>query len=176
MLVEPTGTLTLAGADTLVVVLEMATVVPPVGAASVRLTVQVAEAGAVSIAGVQLNELKAEVGWAVTDTVAVRIAPPAEAVTVTVCVEATAAAVRVKLADIAPAATVRLAGTVSAELLLETATANPPDAAVLFSVTVQEVDCPEAMLSGLQESAVSCTGTETLSVNDVDTPPAVAVS
>jgi hypothetical protein len=38
---------------------------------------------------------------------------------------------------VAPAATVTLAGTVTAELLLDRLTANPPLAAAAFSVTVQ---------------------------------------
>jgi hypothetical protein len=45
--------------------------------------------------------------------------------------------VAVKLALEAPAATVTEGGTVTAELLLATLTANPPLGAVAFSVTVQ---------------------------------------
>jgi hypothetical protein len=49
----------------------------------------------------------------------------------------TAETVAVKLPVVAPAATVTLAGTVTAELLLARLTANPPLAAAAFRVTVQ---------------------------------------
>jgi hypothetical protein len=49
----------------------------------------------------------------------------------------TAATVAVKPALVAPDATVADAGTVTAELLLDRFTANPPLAAAAFSVTVQ---------------------------------------
>ena len=62
---------------------------------------------------------------------------PALAVRVTVCAEETALTVAVKLALAEPAATVTEAGTVTAELLLASATARPPAAAETFSVAVQ---------------------------------------
>lgn len=63
--------------------------------------------------------------------------PPALAVNVAVCPVLTDDTVAVKLPVVAPAATVMLAGTVTAELLLTRPTTNPPLAAAALSVTVQ---------------------------------------
>jgi hypothetical protein len=63
--------------------------------------------------------------------------PPALAVKVAVCEVLTAVTVAEKLAVVAPAATVTLPGTVTAELLLARLTANPPVAAAELNVTVQ---------------------------------------
>jgi hypothetical protein len=63
--------------------------------------------------------------------------PLALAVNVTACAVLTDETVAVKLPVVAPAATVTVAGTVTAELLLVRPTANPPLAAAAFSVTVQ---------------------------------------
>jgi hypothetical protein len=58
--------------------------------------------------------------------------------------------VAVKVPLVAPAVTVRLAGTVTLALLLDSATLAPPLGAVALSVTVQ-VDVPrETTLAGLQ--------------------------
>jgi hypothetical protein len=61
---------------------------------------------------------------------------------VAVCVVVTDETVAEKLALLAPAATVTDEGTVTAELLLDRLTANPPLAAAVFRVTVQ-VSVPE---------------------------------
>jgi hypothetical protein len=68
-----------------------------------------------------------------------------------------------KLADEAPEATVTLAWTVTAELLLERATTAFPEAA-LFRVTVQFDVAPLAIDDGLQFNEVTCVGTVTLTV------------
>lgn len=65
---------------------------------------------------------------------------PAVAVRVAVCAEVTVATVAVKLAEVAPAATVTEAGTVTAELLLARVTLIPPVAAVAVRLTVQVSD------------------------------------
>ncbi len=52
------------------------------------------------------------------------------------------------VAVVAPAATLTEAGTVSAPLLLESATAAPPEGAAAERVTVQDDDAPDAMLEG----------------------------
>lgn len=62
---------------------------------------------------------------------------PAElALTVTYCVDPTADALAVKPALVAPAGTITVAGTASAELLLDRLTLSPPAGAVAFSFTV----------------------------------------
>jgi hypothetical protein len=64
----------------------------------------------------------------------------------------------VKFAVLRPVATVTLAGTVTAPLLLDSATAAPPDGAALVNVTVQ-LDVPLlAIEAGLQLSALTWTG------------------
>jgi len=63
--------------------------------------------------------------------------PPALAVSVTVCAELTEDTVAVKLAVVAPAAMVSLAGTATAELLLDTLTLNPPLGAAALTANAQ---------------------------------------
>ena len=63
--------------------------------------------------------------------------PPALAVRVAVCAELTVETVAEKLALVAPAATVTVAGNVTAVLLLARFTAKPPVAAAAFRDTVQ---------------------------------------
>src|SRR3990172_1574683 len=63
-----------------------------------------------------------------------------------------------KLAVVAPAATVTLAGTVAAALLLDSATSAPPAGAALLSVTVPVEDSPPVTLAGLTETAESTGG------------------
>jgi hypothetical protein len=62
---------------------------------------------------------------------------PALAVSFTVVATLTEETVTVKLALLAPTGTVTEAGTVTADLLLASLTANPPLAAAAFNVTVQ---------------------------------------
>jgi hypothetical protein len=58
--------------------------------------------------------------------------------------------VAVKLPVVAPAAIVTLAGTLTAELLLATPTANPPLGAAAFSVTVQ-LSVPAPVIDALPQ-------------------------
>ena len=60
-----------------------------------------------------------------------------------------------KVAEVAPAATVAEAGTVSKVLLAETVTAAPPVGAAWFRVTVQVAAAPEARVAGEQVRPVS---------------------
>jgi len=69
--------------------------------------------------------------------VKVLLTPPALAVSVTVCAGLTDVTVAEKLALLDPDDTVADPGTVTAALLLERVTANPPVAAGAFKVTVQ---------------------------------------
>lgn len=95
---------------------------------------------------------------------------PAFADSVTACAVLTDETVAEKLALAEPAATVTEDGTVTAELLLERPTVNPPVVAAAFSVTVQ-ASVPDPVMDELvQESAVS-TGTPVpLKVIVVDVP------
>jgi hypothetical protein len=85
----------------------------------------------------RLDEPRLNVGTPVPNcTSKVEAAPPTFAESMAVCELVTDETVAEKLALLAPAATVTVAGTVTAELLLDRLTANPPLAATAFSVTV----------------------------------------
>jgi hypothetical protein len=82
----------------------------------------------------------------------------------------TAATVAVKLPVVAPAATVTLAGTVTAVSLLARLTANPPPAAAAFKVTVH-VSVPAAAIDPLVQLNALNTGTPVpLKLNRVELP------
>jgi hypothetical protein len=85
--------------------------------------------------------------------------------------------VAVKLAVVAPAATVTLAGTTTAELLLARLTANPPLGAAAFSVTVQ-LSVPAPVIDPLAQVSALNTGTlgPSCSAKVFATPLALAVS
>jgi hypothetical protein len=96
--------------------------------------------------------------------------PPALAVKVAVCDVLTAVTVAVKLAVAAPEATVTLAGTVTAELLLATLTAKPPVAAAAFNVIVQ-LSVPAPVIDPLVQLIALSTGTPLpLRLTTVDVP------
>ena len=62
------------------------------------------------------------------------------------------------MALVAPEATVIEAGTVSAEVLLESAMLAPPAGAAWFKVTVQALEEFALKVVGLHASDVTCTG------------------
>ncbi|MBZ5676599.1 MAG: hypothetical protein LAP61_20365 [Acidobacteriia bacterium] len=76
-----------------------------------------------------------------------------------------------KLAVVAPEETVMLAGTVAFALLLDSATAKPPDAAVLLSVTVQEAVPGAFTLSGVQLNPLKSTAALNATVAVLLCPP-----
>jgi hypothetical protein len=79
-------------------------------------------------------------------------------------------AVAGKAADVAPEATVTLAGTVTSKSLLESATTAFPEAGPL-SVSVQVDVAPLAIADGLQLNDVTCR--DAFAVKEVDTVPLV---
>ena len=110
------------------------------GAVPVEVNVTVCDATefTATLPNVKLVALTPSVGTeAPSCTAKVSVAPPPLAVSVTAAPEVTDDTVAVKFALVAPEATVTLAGTVTALLLLARLTANPPLAAAAFSVTVQ---------------------------------------
>ena len=76
---------------------------------------------------------------------------------------------------VAPAATVRVAGTVTLVLLLDRPTLAPPVGAAALSVTVQEDVPGETTLAGLQLTLFTVTGGVALSEKVWDPPPRLAV-
>ena len=74
------------------------------------------------------------------------------------------------VADVAPEATVTLAGTVTAPLLLESVTTAFPEATWL-RFTVQVDGAPLAMLAGVQLKDVTCVVAATVTVTVVWTDP-----
>lgn len=133
---------------------------PPVVAGPVKVTVQVAVPGVVTVVGVQVMPLSCALGG-VTVIAADFETLFAVAVTVIDVVVVTVAAVAEKVALVAPPGTVTEPGTVSAELLSETVTVNPAGGAAFESVMVQVLEVPEAIEVGEQARLESVAGVET---------------
>jgi len=141
--VTPVGTVAAA-----VLLLVSVTVAPPVGAAPLSVTVPVDEVPPVTEVGLRLTELGTR---AVTVSVVVFVAPLEAAEMVTDVLLATGLVLTVKVAVVAPGATVTLAGSVAAAvLLLVNVTAIPPVGAAAFSVSVPADDVPPVTDAGLR--------------------------
>ena len=78
--------------------------------------------------------------------------------------------------DVLPAATVTGVATRRAKLLALTATAAPPDAAALVSVTVHVLLAAEPRLAGLQASQATLTGATKETDADAEVALYVAVT
>ena len=136
----PAATVTVAGTVTAELLLARLTVNPPLGAAALSPTVQVSVPAPVIVPLAQLSEDRVAVGAATAAPscrAKVSVTPLALAVKVAVCAVLTVETVAVKLAS-SPAATVTVAGTLTAELLLVRLTLKPPLGAAALSATVQE--------------------------------------
>ena len=175
-------TVTDAGTVSEELLLDSATVPPPV---CDRVTVQVLDWPVLRLAGAQVSALTDACATRAIEPV--REAPFSEAVTLAVCALETDPAVAVKVAVVAAAPTVTDAGTLSEELLLDSATVPPP---VCDRVTVQVLDWPALRLDGEQVSEFNDNGNAsaieavrevplreavTVEVCALETDPAVAV-
>ena len=154
--VAPAATVTLAGTvAAAVLLLESDTTAPPLGAAALKVTVPVEEAPPTTLVGLTVTAESADAAGGVTVSVALRFTPAYAAVMVTGVELATVVVVIPKAALAAPPATVTVAGTPAALLLLDRAMTAPPDGAGPLSVTVP-CDCaPPATLEGLTASDAS---------------------
>ncbi len=145
---------------------------PPPGAAPESVTVHVEVARDSILAGVH-RSVKTITGATLSEAVA--DIPPSEAVNVAVCSLVTALAVALKAAVNEFAATVTEAGTVTAVMFEESATAEPPAGAAAETVTVQVEVARDAIAAGAHRRVDMATGA-TVSVAVAEVPPSDAVS
>ena len=143
------GTFTEAGTVTAELLLESATVVPPLGEALERVTVHELVEPHATLVGLQATD-ETVIAGAVIVMLAVAELPFKEAVMVADWLLEMVPAVAVKLPVLLEAATATEAGTAREELLLESATVVPPLGAALERVTVHELPAPDASVVGLQ--------------------------
>jgi hypothetical protein len=161
LLLTPSGTVIDAGTvATAVLLLENETTAPPAGAFAVSVTVADDEDPPCTLAGLRLTLSRVAVGaggaGAVTVRVAVRETPLRVAEITDVVVELTALVATEVAAEVAPAGTVRLAGTAAAAvLLLVSDTTAPPAGAAAVSVTVAELVVPPCTVDGLRLTELS---------------------
>ena len=181
--VLPAATVTDAGTVSAELLADSATLRPPVGAACVRVKAQVDLPFAIILVGVHDRALT--VAWAVTVRLAVAESPFNVAVNVAVWLRVPAPPVvpeldevAVKLAVVAAAATFTEPGTVTAVLLLDRATEEPPVGAACESVMVQVEEAPELMVEGehCRLLTVTCALTVTAAVADAPFNDAVTVA
>jgi hypothetical protein len=154
-------TATLPGTVILALLLERVTTDPPAGATSVSVTLQAVIAEAITVAGVQLKELT----WTGKDRPMMVdwVTPLSEAATVAFWVLGMFAVVAANVALLWLAATVTLAETVRAVLLLFN-TIVEFAAATLFNVTLQVLEALLLRAEGEQVSEESIAGAAALRV------------
>ncbi len=146
----PAITVTEEGAESAAFVLEIATTVPPEGAAVVSVTVQLVEVFESRL--VELQKSDDTSAEPLRLTTAVAELEPNVAVMVALWLLPTVCVVAKKTADVEPGLTVSEEGTESALLELDKTTRVPPAGAAFDRVTVQPAEAFEPKLDGLQES------------------------
>ena len=150
VLVCPACTVTLDGTvATDVLLLESDTVAPPDGAAALSVTVPVELLPPLTLVGLRLSEESVTLplaGVMVSEACCELL--PSVAVITAVLVVVTDVVVTVKDADVEPAATVTLLGTLADELLLFKLTTEPPEGATELRVTVPRELLPPCTLAG----------------------------
>jgi hypothetical protein len=131
--VAPATTVTVPGTVALAALELSVIAIPPVGAGPLRVTVPVEEVPPVTVAGESVRPVS--VGGLIV-RLAVKVVEPSVPPIVADVVDATAVVVTVKVAEVAPAATVALPGTVAFPLLEASVTLTPPGPAGPLRVTV----------------------------------------
>lgn len=142
--VAPTGTTTLLAIGASLALLESDTVVPPVGALAFKVIVATAVLPATTAVGLTVID---EIAAGNTVTVAVFSVESTDEEIVTLLDAVTATEVAANVADVLPLATVTVAGTFSAEELLDDSdTTCPLDGAAALSFTVPVTELPPVRL------------------------------
>ncbi|HUA85830.1 MAG TPA: hypothetical protein VMB85_18350 [Bryobacteraceae bacterium] len=172
--VAPAATVTLAGTfAALVLELDNDTVAPPEGAAEVSVTLPVFDSPFVSV--LELTLMLLSVAAAAAGSIvrpAVLLAPEYDAVSVTEVAVLTVPAVIANVAEVDPAATVKLAGTLAAELFeLDNDTTAPPEGAAELSVTVPVPDCPLVSVLELTVTPVNAAAAGSMVMPNVSLAP-----
>lgn len=166
--VELAGTVIEDGAVRAGLVLASVTTAPPEGAGWDRMTVQAPAAFGPRIVGLHDSEETR------TDVARVMVVfaelPLLAAVTVAVEVPLKAVVVALNVAEVAEAATVTEAGTVSPELVFDRLMLTPPAGAAWDRVTVQVLEAFGPSVLGVQDSEVTDTGATNVSVLLADLP------
>ena len=155
--VFPLATVTLEGTEaTEELELESVTTTPPVPAAAVSVTLPVAELPPVTEVGLIETELRAaDAAAGFTVSAAVLLTPEKDPVRVTELVLETVLVVTEKVAEVEPAGTMTLDGTVAAEVFeLDRLTVMPPVPAAVVRVTVPVAEVPPVTEVGLTEMAL----------------------
>jgi hypothetical protein len=163
--VAPAATDTEAGTVSRLLLEASVMVAPAVGAALVRVTVQVAEALDARLVAPHCNaDSAAAATGAVSESDADFELPLRAAVTVTAWSALRVPAVTVKVAEVAPAATATEAGAVSRVLFFEIVTVAPPAGTAALKPAMQVVEAPEARLvaAQLREETLTCTPAATV--------------
>ena len=135
-----------------------ATTSPPAGAGPVRVTVPVDVEPPATEVGFSVRADRLAEAGAVIVRLAVRVSPLYEPEIVATSVEATAVVETANVAEVEPAGTVTLAGTVAAAELELNATTMPPAGAADVSVAVPVAEFPPTTEVGLTEIEASEAG------------------
>jgi len=144
--VAPAATVTLDGTVPVEVGLaDRLTTMPPVGAGPFRVTVPVDGVPPVTTTG---DTESVETAGGLIVIVAVTVVPPAVAEIVDVCAVAKGTVLTVNVAEVAPAATLTVAGTVASVSPDDKLTTRPPFGALPLRVTVPTAELPPATVAG----------------------------
>jgi len=152
---RPAATVTVAGTGKALLLLESATVIPPVGAALPRVTVRVAFAPPLTLVGETETEVRAAGTTGTIVTLAVFVPPLYMAVIIEGVEAATVAVCTVTLAVLAPAGTMMWAETGNAVLVLERVTVAPPAGAAPLRATARMALAPPVTVAGVTETSVN---------------------